>query len=72
MPYRKPVITSDWMRIAEAAARLDCHPNTIRNRINSGKITGVRVARLDGVVRLHRADWERYLKRSTVDTMQAA
>lgn len=66
MPYTKPVMTPDWMRLAEAAAQLGCHPDTVRNRINAGTITGVRVLRFDGVTRVHRTDWDRYMDSVTV------
>lgn len=72
MPYSTKAFTSEWMRLAEAAGPFGCHPNTIKNRINSGKITGVRMIRLDGVIRVHRDDWARYVASRTVVAQQAA
>nr|WP_173295555.1 helix-turn-helix domain-containing protein [Streptomyces sp. F2] len=66
MPYAKPVLTPDWMRLAEAAGQLGCHPDTVRNRITAGTITGVRVLRFDGVLRVHREDWSRYMESVTL------
>lgn len=67
---RKPIITADWMRIREAAAQLDCHPQTVLNRINAGTISGVRVIRIERVVRLHRGDWAAYLDRNAFSSQQ--
>lgn len=72
MPYQTKVFTPEWLRLAEAAGAIGCHPNTIKNRINSGKITGVRMIRLDGMYRINRGDWERYLASRTVVSLQAA
>lgn len=66
MPYAKPVLTPEWMRLAEAAAHLGCHPDTVRNRINAGTITGVRVLRFDGALRVHREDWAKYVDSVTL------
>lgn len=30
--------SGDWMSIADAAAHLNCHPSTIRRRIEAGEI----------------------------------
>ena len=70
MPYQQ--FTPDWMRLAEAAGSIGCHPHTISNRIKSGKITGVRMIRLDGMNRVHRGDWQRYLESRTVVASNAA
>lgn len=66
MAVRKPLISADWIKLREAAAQLGCDPKTISNRIDSGKITGVRRIKMERVVRLHREDWEAYLERSLV------
>lgn len=60
MPYTKPTFTPEWMRVAEAAALLDCHPKTVLNRIRAGTIP-VRVLRMERVTRIHRQDFEAYL-----------
>jgi predicted site-specific integrase-resolvase len=63
MPYKKlPHVTPDFIRVVEAAARLGVDPKTVRNRLASGALP-VRVLRLDGITRLHRKDFERYLER---------
>lgn len=72
MPYARPVLTPDWMRLAEAAGQLGCHPDTVRNRINAGTITGVRVLRFDGVLRINREDWARYMDSVTVQPATAS
>src|SRR5687767_1369191 len=38
MPYSKPDVTPEWIRVSEAAARLNCHPKTVLNRIRAGTI----------------------------------
>ncbi|MEU8472721.1 helix-turn-helix domain-containing protein [Streptomyces sp. NPDC029006] len=72
MPYAKPVLSPDWMRLREVAQQLGCAPQTIRNRIKSGKIVGVRVLQLDGVTRVHRADWTRYMDQHLVPPEKVA
>ena len=72
MPYAKLVVTPEWMRLAEAAGQLGCHPDTVRNRINAGTIQGVRVLRFDGITRVHREDWRRYMDSITVQQPAAA
>lgn len=68
----KKLYTPEWMTLGEAAARLSCHPQTIRNRIRSGAITGVRVVQLDRVVRINRADWAAYLDRRAAEHSKPA
>lgn len=64
MPYKKlPHVTPDFMRVGEAATRLGVDPKTVRNRLRAGTMP-VRVLRLDGMLRLHRQDFERYLERT--------
>lgn len=64
MPYRKPAVVPEWIKVSEAAARLDCHPKTVLNRIRAGTIP-VRVLRIERVTRLNRSDFETYLKSLT-------
>jgi excisionase family DNA binding protein len=65
MPYKKlPPVTPDYMRVAEAAARLGVDRKTVRNRLLSGSMP-VRVLRFDGIIRLHRQDFEQYLERAS-------
>lgn len=72
MPYAKPVLSPDWVRLREVAEQLGCHPHTVRNRIKAGKIVGVRVLRVDGVLRVHRKDWTRYLDEHLVPPEKVA
>lgn len=69
---RKPILTPEWIRVRDAAAQLDCDRKTVLNRINAGTITGVRVLRIERVVRLNRADWNAYLERTAFSTEKAA
>lgn len=66
MPHRKtlPPVTPDYMRVAEVAARLGVDRKTVRNRLISGSMP-VRVLRFDGLLRLHRQDFEEYLERAS-------
>ncbi|MFB7222434.1 helix-turn-helix domain-containing protein [Streptomyces sp. NPDC056227] len=64
MPYRKPPVTPEWIKVSEAAARLGCHPKTVHNRIRAGTIP-VRVLRIERVTRLNRSDFEAYLESLT-------
>jgi len=72
MPYAKPVVSPEWMRVREVAQQLGCAPITIRRHIESGKLSGVRVLRIDGVIRVHREDWTRYLDRHAVPAEKVA
>lgn len=73
MAERKPIIiTADWIRVRDAAAQLGCDRKTILNRINAGTITGVRLIRIERVVRLHREDWTAYLERNAAEQQQKA
>lgn len=72
MAGKTPIITPDWIRLRDAAAQLDCSRKTVMNRINAGTITGVRVIRIERVVRLNRADWNAYLQRIAFSTEKAA
>ena len=71
MGERKPIITADWIRLRDAAAQLGCDRKTISNRIAAGTITGVRVIKMERVVRLHRADWVAYLERNAAEQQAA-
>ncbi|MER6603890.1 helix-turn-helix domain-containing protein [Streptomyces parvus] len=67
MPYSPPktiVVQSDYMRVAEAAARLDLDPRTVLAMIRDGRLP-VRVARYGTTTRIHRADFEADLERRT-------
>lgn len=65
MPHKKlPPVTPDYMRVSEVAARLGVDRKTVRNRLMSGSLP-IRVLRFDGVLRLHRQDFEQYLERAS-------
>lgn len=72
MPYGKPLFTSEWMPLREAASVLGCHPLTIANRIRSGKMLGVRMVNLDGLNRINRSDWQSYLESRQTVAQKAA
>jgi len=72
MPYGKPTFSPDWVRLREAAGQLGCDPRTLSRRIRTGKLTGVRVIRLDGVLRVHRDDWARHMEQRLVQPEKVA
>lgn len=53
MPSKVPILTPDWMRVAEAAARMDCTPITVRKRLRRGSIP-VRWTVIEGTIHLNR------------------
>ncbi len=61
MPYSKPAVVPEWIKVAEAAARLNCHPKTVLNRIRAGTIPA-RTVRIGRLVRINRQDFEAYLE----------
>ena len=66
MPYRKPIaFTPDWLKVAEAAAVLDCHPHTVLNRIKAG-VLPVRTMHFGRVLRMNKKDFETYLDRQSM------
>jgi excisionase family DNA binding protein len=72
MAERKPLISADWIKLRDAAAQLGVDRTTIGKRIAAGKLPGVRVIKMERVVRLHRGDWEAYLQRSLAAQEKAA
>ncbi|MFE3381900.1 helix-turn-helix domain-containing protein [Streptomyces anulatus] len=64
-------MTPDYMRVAEVAARLGVDRKTVRNRLMSGSLP-IRVLRFDGVLRLHRQDFEQYLERASQSLSNSA
>jgi excisionase family DNA binding protein len=65
MPYSKPALEPDWIRVAEAAARLDVHPKTVFDWIKNGTLP-VRSLKLGTAVRLDRRQLDAYVdKRAT-------
>jgi excisionase family DNA binding protein len=67
MPYRKPIVTPEWIKVSEAAAQLDCHPKTVLNRIRAGTIPA-RVLRIERITRINRSDFDAYLASLTQET----
>jgi excisionase family DNA binding protein len=53
-------VTADWMTSKEAATVLRCDPKTVRNRLQAGTLP-VRTVRFGRILRLSRADFQRYL-----------
>lgn len=60
MPYSKPAVEPDWMRITEAAVKLDCDPRTLIAMISRGELN-VRAMRFGSSARIHRGDFDREL-----------
>lgn len=60
MPYSKPAVQSEWMRITDAAGLLDCDPRTLIRMINRGEMD-VRVMPFGKSARVHRGDFDREL-----------
>lgn len=61
MPSVKLILTPDWMRVSEAAGRMDCAPATIRNRLRRGSIP-VRWTTIDGAIHINRAHFLAWLE----------
>lgn len=62
MPYNRPILTPDWMRVTEAAAHLGCDPRTVLAMINRGELK-IRVMPFGRVRRLHRKDFDREMSK---------
>lgn len=62
MPYSTPTATSEYIRVAEVASRLDVDPRTVLAMLRDGRLP-VRVARYGTTTRIHRADFEKDLER---------
>jgi excisionase family DNA binding protein len=45
-----------WLSVTQCAQDRNCHPNTIRNAIKSGKLPAVRFGR--NIIRINQADLE--------------
>jgi excisionase family DNA binding protein len=57
MPYKKPILSPDWIKSTEVAAQLGVDPRTVRAMVRDGRLK-VRMVRFDQATRIHRADWE--------------
>jgi excisionase family DNA binding protein len=62
MPYSKPIVQADWIRVTEAAALVDCDPRTLIRMINRGEMN-VRAMRFGNTARIHRGDFDRELNK---------
>lgn len=58
---RTPILTPDWMKTDEAAARMGCHRVTVRNRLKRGSIP-VRWVRIERSIMLNRAQFLAWLE----------
>lgn len=61
MPYGSPTTVSEYMRVADVAARLDVDPRTVLAMLRDGRLP-VRVARYGTTTRIHRGDFEKDLE----------
>ena len=65
MPYSKPVITPEWIKVTEVAVVLDCDPRTVIRMIKRGELN-VRAVEFGKTARIHRGDWNAELERRRV------
>jgi excisionase family DNA binding protein len=56
-----PILTPDWMKTSEAAARMGCTQMTVRNRLKRGSIP-VRWVRIEHSIHLNRAQFLAWLE----------
>jgi excisionase family DNA binding protein len=56
-----PILTPDWMKTSEAAARMGCTPMTVRNRLKRGSIP-VRWVRIERSIHINRAQFLAWLE----------
>lgn len=73
MPYSPPETiapVSEYVRVAEVAARLDVNPRTVLAMLRDGRLP-VRVARYGSTTRIHRADFEADLERRSSTAVHA-
>lgn len=62
MPYAKPDIAPEWVKISEVAATLGVDQRTVVRMIRRGDMK-VRSVKLDRVHLIHRDDWHDELHR---------
>lgn len=60
-PKATPVITPDWMKTDEAAARMGCTRMTVRNRLKRGSIP-VRWTFIERTIHVNRAQFLAWLE----------
>ena len=56
-----PILTPDWMKTSEAAARMGCTQKTVRNRLQRGSIP-VRWTLIERNIMLNRAQFFAWLE----------
>lgn len=71
MPYKTPVLSPDWVKVTEAAARLNVHPKTVYGWARTGRIP-IRTMRFDRALRLHRGDLDAYLAQRSAPVATSA
>lgn len=66
MAYARPLppVTPEWMRVSEAAARLEVNATTVRKHLRTG-VLPVRYLQFERVIRLNRQDFEQHLERAS-------
>ncbi|GAA3595128.1 helix-turn-helix domain-containing protein [Streptomyces osmaniensis] len=62
MPYSKPDIAPEWMKVNEVAAVLDVDPRTVIRMVKRGELN-VRAIEFGKAIRIHRGDWQNELDR---------
>lgn len=70
MPYSKPNVAPEWMKVNEAAAVLDIDPRTVIRMIRRGELN-VRAIEIGNAVRIHRGDWQTELERRNLAAASA-
>jgi len=51
-----------WLTIAEVAALLKIHPNTVRRLINTGRVAACRLGGTGGLIRIAAGDLDAFLR----------
>ncbi|RIH58191.1 DNA-binding protein [Streptomyces sp. SHP22-7] len=66
MPYSRPAVTPEWVRITQVAAVLGVDPRTVIRMLKRGDLKNVRAIELGKSVWVHRADWQAELERRQI------
>lgn len=70
MPYAKPEITPEWVKVSEVAAVLGIDSRTVVRMIQRSELK-MRALRLERGVLIHREDWQAELERRRVVSADA-